>query len=110
MQTSAMLNQLGYTPNDTLVEQYRRIKQNTAGYEKIEKHIMDLNDSLKHIGGYVAMSNSNDFLKIKVESANEALREEAMEKIKHFEEKFKVELKKVDGKDTFYIIGFGKEL
>ncbi len=110
MQTSAMLNQLGYTPNDILIEQFRRIKQNTTGYEKIEKHIMDLNDSLKPIGGYVAMSNSNDFLKIKVDSANEALKEEALEKIEHFAEKFKVELSKVDGKDTFYIIGFGKEI
>ncbi|MBU0633146.1 hypothetical protein KKA17_10935 [bacterium] len=110
MQTSAMLNQLGYMPNDTLVDQYRRIKQNTVGYEKIEKHIMDLNDALKPIGGYIAMSNSNDFLKIKVEAANEALREEALEKIEHFATKFKVELNKVDGKDTFYIIGFGKEL
>ncbi|WP_345993616.1 hypothetical protein [Sulfurimonas sp. HSL-1716] len=110
MQTSAMLNQLGYTPNDTLVEQFHRIKQNTNGYDKIEKHIMDLNDSLKPIGGYVAMSNSNDFLKIKVEAANQALKEEAFEKIDHFAKKFKVELQKVDGKDTFYIIGFGKEL
>lgn len=103
-----MLTQLGYAPNDSLVEQYRRIKQNTAGYEKIEKHIMDLHDALKPVGGYIAMSNSNDYLKIKVDEANSALKEEAMEKIEHFSSKFKVDLQKVDGKDTFYILGYDK--
>ena len=110
MQSSAMLNQLGYIPSDILVEQFQKIKINTTGYEKIEKHIMDLNDMLKPLGGYVAMSNSNDFLKIKVDAAVLALKEEAFAKIEHFSQKFKVELKKVEGKDTFYIIGFGKEL
>ena len=110
MQSSAMLNQLGYTPNDVLVEQFQRIKANTVGYEKIEKHIMDLHNALKPLSSYVAMSNSNDFLKIKIDATVPALKEEAFEKIEHFSDKFKVELKKVDGKDTFYIIGFGKEL
>lgn len=109
MQTSAMLNQLGYMPNDSLIEQFRQIKQNTNGYEKIEKHIMDLHDALKPIGGYVAMSNSNNYLKIKVDAASEALKEEALEKIEHFATKFKVDLKKVEGKDTFYILGFSKD-
>lgn len=110
MQSSAMLNQLGYIPNETLVEQFRKIKSNTNGYEKIEKHIMDLHDALKPLGAYVAMSNSNDFLKIKIDATVAALKEEAYEKIEHFSQKFKVELKKVEGKDTFYIIGFNKEL
>ena len=110
MQSSAMINQLGYTPNETLVEQFKKIKSNTLGYEKIEKHIMDLHDALKPLNSYVAMSNSNDFLKIKIDATVPALKEEAYEKIEHFSHKFKVELKKVDGKDTFYIVGFSKEL
>lgn len=110
MQSSAMLNQLGYTPNDILVEQFQKITENTPGYVKIEKHIMDLNDALKPLGGYVAMSNSNDYLKIKIDATSLALKEEAFAKIEHFSDKFKVELQKVDGKDTFYILGFGKEL
>jgi hypothetical protein len=108
MQSSAMLNQLGYTPNEILIKQFTKIKENTIGYEKIEKHIMDLHDALKPLGGYVAMSNSNDYLKVKIEQPNGALKEEAYEKIEHFSEKFKIELQKVDGKDTFYIIGFSK--
>ena len=110
MQSSAMLTQLGYIPNETLIEQFKQIKQNTSGYEKIEKHIMDLHDSLKPFGGYIAMSNTNNYLKIKIDAAVEALKEEALEKIEHFASKFKVELQKVEGKDTFYIIGFSKEL
>jgi hypothetical protein len=110
MQSSAMLNQLGYTPNDILIGQFQKIKANTPGYEKIEKHIMDLHNAMKPLNSYVAMSNSNDYLKIKVEAISSALKEEAFEKIEHFAQKFKVELKKVDGKDTFYILGFEKEL
>jgi hypothetical protein len=110
MQSSAMLNQLGYIPNDILVDQFQKIKENTIGYEKIEKHIMDLHDALKPLNSYVAMSNSNDYLKIKIEAIIPALKEEAFEKVEHFSDKFKVELQKVDGKDTFYILGFGKEL
>ena len=110
MQASAMLTQLGYTPNDTLIEQFQQIQQNTAGYDKIEKHIMDLHDSLKPIGGYVALSNSENFFKIKVDAQNQAFKEEAFEKINHFTSKFKVALIKVEDKDTFYIMGFSKEI
>ena len=105
MQDKAMLIQLGYTPNDALVEQFKKIKQNTNGYEKIEKHIMDLNDHLKVDNAYVALSNSKDYLKIKVESPTPELAQEAHEKIKRFSEKFKVQIEKIPNKDTYYIVG-----
>ena len=47
MQRVAMLTQLGYAPNDALLSQLERIEKNTSGYEKIQKHIMDLHDHLK---------------------------------------------------------------
>ncbi len=106
MQTNAMLNQLGYIPNDILKQQLQRIKNNTTSYEKIEKHIVDLNDALKPFSGYVAMSNSHDYLKIKLEQTNDVLKQKALQKIQHFSKKFKVALKKVADKDTFYILGF----
>ncbi len=106
MQTNAILNQLGYIPNDILIEQFKRISANTTNYTKIEKHIIDLNDALKPFNGYVAMSNSHDYLKIKLEQTNDALKQEALQKIQHFSEKFKVALKQVANKDTFYILGF----
>ena len=106
MQDKAMLIQLGYTPNEALVEQLEKIKKNTAGYEKIEKHIMDLNDHLKVNNAYVALSNSKDYFKIKVESPTPELAQEAHEKIRHFSEKFKVAIEKLDNKETYYILGY----
>ena len=106
MQRDAMLTQLGYSPNDALIQQLERIENNTLGYEKIQKHIMDLHDHLKVDNSYVAMSNTNDCFKIKVESLSPEIAEEAHEKIKHFSDKFKVTVNKLDNKETYYIVGF----
>ncbi|MEA3229093.1 MAG: hypothetical protein U9P38_08500 [Campylobacterota bacterium] len=106
MQNDAMLIQLGYTPNEALVQQIAKIIDNTSDYTKIEKHIMDLHDHLKVDGSFVAMSNSENYFKIKVEASIPELAEEAHEKIKHFSDKFKVTLKKLDNNKTYYIIGF----
>lgn len=106
MLRDAMLTQLGYAPNDALLSQLEKIENNTTGYEKIQKHIMDLHDVLKVDNSFVAMSNSNDCFKIKIEATSEELAKEAHEKIKHFSEKFKVTVKKLENKETYYIIGF----
>ena len=106
MQRDAMLTQLDYAPNSALLSQLERIENNTAGYEKIQKHIMDLHDHLKVDGSFVALSNSEDYFKIKVEAPSPELAKEAHEKIKHFSDKFKVKLNKLENKETYYIIGF----
>jgi len=106
MQRDAMLTQLDYAPNSALLSQLERIENNTAGYEKIQKHIMDLHDHLKVDGSFVALSNSEDYFKIKVEAPSPELAQEAHEKIKHFSDKFKVKLNKLENKETYYIIGF----
>lgn len=106
MQREAMLTQLGYVPNDALMKQLQRIEENTVGYEKIQKHIMDLHDHLKIDDAYVAMSNSNDFFKIKIESLSPEIEEEVHEKVRHFSEKFKVAVSKLENKNTYYIVGF----
>ena len=106
MQKEAMLTQLGYVPNEALINQLSKIEINTSGYAKIEKHIMDLHDHLKVDDAYVAMSNSTDSFKIKIESPSTELADEAHEKIKHFCEKFKVNIQKLENKDTYYILGF----
>ena len=109
MQREAMLTQLGYAPNEALMQQLERIEANTVGYEKIKKHIMDLHDTLKVDGSFVAMSNTNDCFKIKVEAPSPELTQEAHEKIKHFSEKYKVKVNKLDKKETYYIVGFKVE-
>ena len=101
-----MLTQLGYSPNEALMKQLDDIEKNTKGYEKIQKHIMDLHDHLKVNSSYVALSNSNNYFKIKIESPTPALTDEAHEKVLHFSEKFKVTIEKLDKKETYYIIGF----
>ena len=106
MQRDAMLTQLGYAPNEALVSQLKRIENNTAGYEKIQKHIMDLHDHLKVDGSFVALSNSEDYFKIKIEASSPELAKEAHEKVKRFSDKFKVEVRKLDNKETYYISGF----
>ena len=106
MQRDAMLTQLGYAPNDALVKQLEEIEKNTVGYEKIQKHIMDLHDHLKVDNGYVALSNTQNFFKIKVESPSPEIAEVAHEKIRHFSDKYKVILNKLENKETYYIVGF----
>ena len=106
MQKEAMLTQLGYVPNEALISQLSKIEINTAGYEKIKKHIMDLHDHLKVDDAYVAMSNSTDKFKIKIESSSAELAEEAHEKVMHFCDKYKVNIEKLENKNTYYILGF----
>lgn len=106
MTYETVLNQLGYIPNEALAEQLSRIEKNTAGYEKIIKHILDLHEALKTDESFVALSNSNDYFKIKIDANSDVSAADALEKINHFAEKYKVSLQKVEGKPTYYIIGF----
>ncbi len=106
MINEAILRQLDYTPNEALKEQMGRIIENTRAFPKIEKHLMELHKQLKVDGSYIAMSNSEDYFKIKIEAPSSALTDEAHEKIKHWSEKYKTEVSRVQGKDTYYIKGF----
>ncbi len=100
----AMLTQLGYTINESVMSQMENIIKNTKNFLDIQKHIVQLNDALKPFQAYVAMSNSNNYLKIKNESSNESLKE-VDDMINKWANKYKIGLKKVEGKETYYIIG-----
>ena len=100
----AMLTQLGYTINESVKSQMENIIKNTKNFLDIQKHIVQLNDALKPFQAYVAMSNSNNYLKIKNESSNESLKE-VDDMINKWANKYKIDLKKVKGKETYYIIG-----
>ena len=108
MNNEAILKQLGYAPNEALLSQFDRIVNNTTSFEKIQKHILDLHEHLKVDNSHVAMSNSEDYFKIKIEAPSPERTEEAIEKVDHFADKYKVALKQVEGKNTFYILGFDK--
>jgi len=108
MNNEAMLKQLGYAPNEALLAQIETIVKNTKAFDKIQKHIFDLHDHLKVDDSHIAMSNSENYFKIKVEAPSPERTEEALEKINHFADKYKVALQQVSGKNTFYILGFNK--
>ena len=82
-----MLKQLGYAPNEALFSQLERIINNTTSFEKIKKHILDLHEHLKVDDSHVAMSNSEDYFKIKIEAPSPELTEEAIEKVEEIAEK-----------------------
>ena len=81
MQREAVLVQLGYVPNEALLKQLEKIEENTQGFEKIQKHIIDLHSHLRVDDAYVAMSNSNDCFKIKIDTPSPEMAQEAHEKI-----------------------------
>ncbi len=97
----ALLMQLGYRTNDGAQEQLKKIIHQTSGYADIKKHLLALHDNLKHHNSFVSLSSSQDFFKIK----NENNSQEATTYIEKWAKKYKVELQKVAGKETYYIIG-----
>ncbi|MCK9161751.1 MAG: hypothetical protein GX118_08690 [Arcobacter butzleri] len=101
-----LATQLGYSVSDATINQAKAIIENTKGFDKFSKHVLTLIDSLAHINAYVAMSNSNNYLKVKIQP-NDSM--EIMDKFKeileHFSNKYNIVLQKVDNKDVYYIIG-----
>ncbi len=100
----AMLTQLGYTINESVKKQMENIINNTKNFMDIQKHIIQLNDALKPFQAYIAMSNSNNYLKIKNESPIESLKK-VDEMIQEWAKKYKINLQKVENKETYYILG-----
>ena len=100
----AMLTQLGYTINESVKKQMENIINNTKNFMDIQKHIIQLNDALKPFQAYIAMSNSNNYLKIKNESPKESLKK-VDELIQEWAKKYKINLQKVKNKETYYILG-----
>ncbi|MEJ5168047.1 MAG: hypothetical protein WHU93_02685 [Arcobacteraceae bacterium] len=101
-----LLTQLGYPINESTLSQASSIIENTNNFEKFSKHLLPLIDSLAHINGFVAMSNTSNYLKIKSdESSSQELINEFTEIVKHFADKYNLELQKVSNKQVYYIIG-----
>ena len=98
MEISALLNQLGYNENDATASQVKRILNNCDGLNL--SSIITLNDHLKPLGGFVAMSGSEDVFKIKNASKTPG----ALNVIENWAEKNKINIKKVN-ETTHYILG-----
>jgi len=100
-----LLAQLGYPRSEVMMEQMNAIIDHTKGFDKFSKHLLSLSDDLQHYGGYVAMSNSFARLKIKTDNTRSEDVIAFTNAIKHWSEKYKVILRKVEGRNTYYIIG-----
>lgn len=98
MEISALLNQLGYNENDATTAQVKRILNNCDGLNL--SSIVTLNDHLKPLGSFVAMSGSEDVFKIK----NAGKTPDALNVIENWAEKNKVNIKKIN-ETTHYILG-----
>ena len=101
-----LLSQLGYSKSDSSLKQAEQVMNETKNFTKFSKHIISLNDHLKKMNAYVALSNSSDYLKIKCDEndANEII-EEFHEEVSHWADKYNVSLQKIDSKPVYYILG-----
>ncbi len=99
----ALLNQLGYSNTPKTVEQMRRIIKNTKNFHKFSGHLWAPPDNLAPLKGFIAMSNSKDNLKIKSSSdISKDIEEEFREKVEKWAKKYKVEIKPLENKPTYY--------
>ncbi len=108
MENDGLLKQLGYTITDGTTKQIEKIIENTNGFSHIERHLVPLNDEIQKHKSYIAMSNSVDKFKIKNEAMSPEIREEVTEIIYKWANKYKIDLEKVNNKETYYIKGFLK--
>ena len=102
MDHNALLTQLGYNVDETTTEHMRRILNNTDGL--LPKSVIELNDHLKPHLCFVAMSGSEDRLKIKNIATIGEIKQRVDEIIDNWSKKYKMKLKKIND-TTYYILG-----
>jgi len=101
-----IITQLNLGHGEATLEQTQTAIKNTKKFNKFSKHIISLNDKLQHMNGYIALSNSHPYFKIKYDSvANDEMLKEFTDEINHWSEKYDVNIQKVDDKEVYYIIG-----
>lgn len=101
-----LLTQLGYTQTAQSLAQMKSIIENTENFSKFSPHIPSLNDVLAVEKGYIAMSNSHNYLKIKCDEDSNASNLSAFNTLlNHWENKYKLKLEKVENKNTYYLLG-----
>ncbi len=104
MDKKAFITQLGYDTNEHIIQQMNSILNKNGNITKLFNHLITLHDKLKHINGFIAMSNSDDVLKIKCENNSPELLAEFHEIVQKFKDKYKLNLKKLDHKEVYYIL------
>lgn len=106
MTHDALLTQLGYSVSESSLAQIERVIDNTEGFEHIDKHLITLHDHLQPHHSFVALSSNKEYFKIKNMAEEPEIRDEVNEIIHKWAEKFKITLEKVNGKETYYVLGY----
>lgn len=105
MDYEAILVQLGYNENEASIEKIKRVLSKCDLSEKELQHIVELNNKLKPFLSYIMMSNSHDCFKIKYEKSAQNIKNELINIIEEWSKKYKINIKKIEGKETYYIVG-----
>ena len=102
----ALLSQFGYQKSEPMLKQMEKIINNTNKFNSFSQHLLSLRDSLAPLKGYIAMSNSENYLKIKRgEEVSKEIAKEYKDTIMKWADKYKVELQNVKNSSTYYILG-----
>jgi len=106
LSNEAILAQLGYNSNEQTLKHLDDILKNTENIEQFLPHLPSFVDALAVEKGYIALSNSKDYFKIKCDEDINATNAQAFhDLVKHWAQKYKLKLQKVVDKNTYYIIG-----
>ena len=102
----ALLAQLGYSKTEQTLKQINDIIENTHNFQNFSQHLPSFNDALAVEKGFLAMSNSENYLKIKCDADSSADNLSAFTiLVQHWADKYKLDLRQVTDKNTYYIIG-----
>ena len=103
----SLLKQLKLSVSEHSLALMDTIIKSTKGSQQFFKHIFSFNDALAHVNAFIAPSNSVNLLKIKYhgDQNDQVIASKFHEAVNHWGQKYKVELEKVEGKETYYIKG-----
>ncbi len=104
-ETEGFLTQLGYPTSEANKQKLRSVINNTGGFSEIEKHVIQLNDTLKSYQLYVTLSNNKDLLKIKKNTDSKSAEENIDKIIQNWAQKYKVSLIYQPKNNSYYITG-----
>ncbi|RUM68988.1 MAG: hypothetical protein DSZ05_00165 [Sulfurospirillum sp.] len=105
LENDGFLIQLGYPANQANKEKLNKVIENTDGFEYLEKHVIQLNDTLKSMQTYVTLSNNKNLLKIKKDISSEEIEKSVDEIVQSWAQKYKVQLIYQPQNNSYYIRG-----
>jgi len=102
----ALLSQFGYQKSEPMLKQMENIINNTHKFNAFSQHLLSLQDNLAPLKGYIAMSNSENYLKIKRgEELSIESEKEYKNIITNWADKYKIKVQNVKDTSTYYILG-----